>query len=260
MEWYERFGLSKNPFTTDPFESEYTLVNYSQLVEDLLYFTAAGHMVLLEGSEGAGKTMMLQQIISRFRGEGRVAYIDGAHLRGEPDIEQILNKKGRGFLGNMMKKKPKGMILLLDDVVHISSKNFEKIKYYFDQDYIRSVIFTIHDSDQLDMPPSIIDRVQGRHIVIPPMNNFDALRIVRERFSDHFFLSDHVILKLFELSNRNIKQLLKNCDRVCEFVVQEGKGEVLPKYLRIALSVHGIETEENPISSQKVRTEVEVEE
>jgi len=223
--------------TIDPLESDYTLVNYSQLVEDLLYYTASGSIVMLEGEEGSGKTMMLRQIINRFKGHGKVVYVDGSEIRGRLDVEKVLNKKGAGFIGTVMKKKPKGMILLLDNVTDISERNFEKIKYYFDQDYIKSVILTVADSSKLILPPSITDRIAKRHIEIPKMNNFDSLRIIRERFSDHFFLPDNVILGLFKVSNGNIKTLLENCDKVCKFVVKQGRGEVLPKYISLALGL-----------------------
>ncbi len=42
MKWFERFGLENNPFEVDPFISEYTLVNYSKLIDDILYYTASG--------------------------------------------------------------------------------------------------------------------------------------------------------------------------------------------------------------------------
>jgi hypothetical protein len=87
------------------------------------------------------------------------------------------------------------------------------------------------------MPESIRDRIAGRSIQIPALINFDALRIIRERFSDHFFLSDAVIMELFRISQGNIKRLLENCDTVCEFVVQQGRGEVLPKYINLALNM-----------------------
>jgi chromosomal replication initiation ATPase DnaA len=245
MKWYKRFGLEENPFTTDPFKSDYTLVNYSQIVEDLLYYTASGSIVLLEGESGSGKTMMLRQIISRFEGYGKVVYVEGDKLKQDLDVEAVLNKKGHGLIGNMMKKKPNGMILLLDNVSQISARNFEKIKYYFDQDYIRSVIFTIHDNSDIDLPPSMVDRIARRHIVIPPLINFDALRIVRDRFSDHFFLSDEVILKLFKISEGNVRKLLNNCDKVCNFVVKQGRGEVLSKYVNIALATKKKKVQKN---------------
>lgn len=236
MTWYQRFGLEHNPFSTDPFNAGYTLVNYSQLVDDLLYYTASGSMILLQGTSGSGKTMMLRQVIDRHKGYGKVAYIDGKSITKQIDVETILNRKGRGMIDTMLfKRKPSGMILLLDDIETISAKQFEKIKYYFDQDYIRTVIFTIHTTQQLDMPLSIRDRISGRNITIPPIISFDALRIIRDRFSDHFFLPDEIILEIFNMTQGNIKQMLQACDAVCSYVVEQGRGEVLPKYLKIAV-------------------------
>jgi hypothetical protein len=68
-------------------------------------------------------------------------------------------------------------------------------------------------------------------LVLPPINAFEALRIIRERFSDHFFLADEIILRIFKLSHGNLKLALQNCSDICQFVVKEGRGEVQPKYL-----------------------------
>lgn len=235
--WFTKFGLTENPFTTDPFQSDYTMVNYSSLVEELIYNVRAGHMFLLVGKEGAGKTTMLLQVINTFGGKGRVLYVDGSTYKNDLDIEQVLKEKGTSFLRKVRGKKPKSLIVLLDNAEHINGINMQKLKYYFDQDYIHSVVFSTANMDDLSLPASIMDRIGNNVREIPPMINYDALRIVRDRFADHFFLPDDIILKLFEMSDKNVKTLLQNCEKVCSFVVKEGKGEVLSKYLRMALHV-----------------------
>ncbi|MFT4310840.1 MAG: AAA family ATPase [Candidatus Woesearchaeota archaeon] len=255
MTWYERFGLQKNPFTTNPFDADYTLVNNTKIIDDVIYYTIAGHMIVLEGPSGSGKTMMLRQIIKKFEGQGKVVYVDGSKLKKDLDIEELLDQKGRGFFGSITKTKPKNMIVLLDNVTTLSARNFEKIKYYFDQNYIRSVMFTFDHSETVHVPQSVWDRVAKRHIVIPALINFDALRIVRERFSDHFFLPDAIILELFELANHNVKKMLDYCDQVCAFVVEQGKGEVLPKYIKHAIKAEKQQTK-NRVSGEKMKAEV----
>lgn len=231
MPWYERFSYESNPFELDPFKSDFTLINHIKLMDDLLYLVASGNIIVLEGDDGSGKTMFLKQIIERLGGKKKICYVDGRRLKKELDIEQLLNNAQTSLLSSVVNKKPKELILLLDNVDTLSARNCEKIKYYFDQNFIKSVVFTATNYSALDISDSLRNRILNNVVVMPPMNSFEALRIVRERFSDHFFLSDEVILRLFKLSKENIKLTLQNCDAICQFVVKEGRGEVLPKYL-----------------------------
>ncbi len=236
MAWYERFGYEQNPFELDPFKSEYALINHIHVVEDLLYLIKSGSIVVLEGQAGSGKTMFLRHITKVLGGKKKVAYVDGHRLKKDLDIEQVLNTQDRSFVTRIFSDKPQDMIILLDNVESLSASNCEKIKYYFDQNYIKSVVFTTTNVDLLKVSQSLKNRILDQVLKIPHMNQFEALRIIRERFSDHFFLSDDVIIRLFKLSDENIKLTLQHCSEVCQFVVKEGRGEVLPKYIALALS------------------------
>ncbi|MFT4311942.1 MAG: AAA family ATPase [Candidatus Woesearchaeota archaeon] len=228
--WYKRFGYQQNPFELDPFKTEYTVVNHNEIIDNVLYLVESGNIIVIEGGSGSGKTTFLRRIVDNFRGEGKVIYIDGNIIGKEPDIERILDRRGKRLL-NIFDDKPKGLIILLDNVEALSKKNCEKIKYYFDQNHIKSVVFTTQNYQQLDISKSLKDRIVHNIISVPKLNKYEALRIIRERFSDHFFLSDEVIIRLFNQSKHNIKKTLQMCNDLCSFVVQEGRGEALPKYI-----------------------------
>lgn len=228
MVWYERFGYERNPFELSPFKSEYTLINHIHLMNDLQHLLKSGRMFVLFGSSGSGKTMFLKQIVEKYPTS---KYIDASKVKKETNIENLI--KGKSKLFGLIKSKPKKGLLLIDNAENLSERNLERIKYYFDQDHLQSVVFATVDPQLIKMSQSVRDRIMDQIITIPPMNQFEAVRIVRERFNDHFFLSDEVILKIFKLANNNMKQTLLYCNEVCSFVVKEGRGEVLPKYLSI---------------------------
>ncbi|MFT7615743.1 MAG: Cdc6-like AAA superfamily ATPase [Candidatus Woesearchaeota archaeon] len=231
MQWYKRFGYEKNPFELNPLKAPYTVIHNKELIADLLYLVRVGSMVVVEGAQGSGKTTLLTRVINLFKGEGKAVYIDGNKIPDELDIEDVLNKKGRGIIRGLFNDKPKGMILLLDNVHSISSRNCEKIKYYFDQNYIRSVVFTTETYSKLKLDRSIHDRIMGQVIQIAPYSKFDVLRVVRDRFLDDDFLGDDMILSIARISDHNVKDALANTSKLCEHVTKEGRGEVLPKYL-----------------------------
>jgi predicted AAA+ superfamily ATPase len=233
-EWYERFSLDENPFELDPFKCSYTFVNHKNLIETILYLVKSGNICVLEGEEGSGKTMFLKQITDFFKGEGKVAYID-ANIIKDVDIEEVILKRNKKSLLNIFASKPKDMILLLDNVEHLSNKNCEKIKYYFDQGHIKSVILATSDYKRLDISDSLRNRILHQIYAIPQLNKYDALRIVRDRFPDTLFLADQTVIELFNRSQKNIKRTITYCEKLCRYTVKLGKGEALLKYIPLAI-------------------------
>lgn len=230
--WFHKFGYEQNPFELDPFQTSYTYVNHRNVLETLLYLVQSGSMFVIQGDNGTGKTMLLRQIIDNFRGKNKIVYLDGSVIGDDVDIESVINKRNASFL---FASKPKEMILLLDNVDKLSKRNCEKIKYYFDQNYLLSVVFTTLKYSKTKIDESIKDRIMSQVIDVPVINKYDALRIVRNRFSDHFFLGDDAIMKIFLKSKKNIKKTLLNCEKVCAHVSNEGRGEVLQKYINQVL-------------------------
>ena len=164
--WFESLGYSYNPFILNPldFEDE-LLIGMEEEAKELLYRVKAGSMVFIEGKEGSGKTVLLKHVIDNFKGEGKVVYLDANKVNKTEDIEKILFKKG----------KKKGMILLLDNVSSLSKHNSEKIKYLFDEDFIKSVVFTGESFGSAVLSESIKQRIGSRIIKVPEMEEDDAV-------------------------------------------------------------------------------------
>ena len=124
MEWYEELDFDENPL-----KKETKFVGNEDALKESYYSIISGNILILEGEEGSGKSKILREIIRQFGGYGRIAYISCKNISTELNIEEILVKKN-GILGMLFKHYPKNMILLLDDVEHLSSKNMERIKYF----------------------------------------------------------------------------------------------------------------------------------
>jgi hypothetical protein len=228
MNWYKRFGYDTNPFELNPFFTKYTLINHESVVKNIMVELFSGNLVVLKGIAGSGRTALLAQLLSRI-GKKKALYIDCATLDAHVDIEQFLSNS-RGVFARIFSGRPKQLMVLFDNAQHLSRKNTEKIKYFFDQNYIKGAVFAITNPSSLSFSPSFWDRV-SQTIAIPPVNEFEALRIVRDRFSDQLFLSDAAILKIFSLCDQNIKKTLIASHAICAAVSKEGRGEVLAKHL-----------------------------
>jgi hypothetical protein len=204
MEWYEELDFDENPFTAD---SKY--VGNEDLLEETFYSIISGSIVVVESEPGMGKTRLMKEIVKKFGGKGKLVYINGRNMDKELNVESIIKKK-KGWL----RKNPKNMVLLLDDVEHISEKNMERIKYFFDQNYIRAVILATNKPKELKLSASLKQRV-WKNMKINPLSDYEAVQVVREKIGDEM-LSDRIIKAVYKESEKNMKKFMENCETMCK--------------------------------------------
>ena len=104
------------------------------------------------------------------------------------------------------------MALLLDEVQELSKENMERIKFFFDHDHIKSVVFAGTDYNNADFSPSIKERIGNDVIKIPILSFDDAVKLIRNRIGNWSLLSNEIIEELYTLSNYNPRRLLHSCD------------------------------------------------
>lgn len=209
MEWYKELGFEENPFELNPLNIEKDLVGRKKEAEEILYRIESKSMVLIEGKKGYGKTTLLKYAIENFKGEGKVIYVDTKKITDEFDINQLLyNKK-------------KGMILLLDNIKKLSKANNEKIKHAFDEDRIRSVIFTANKKEEVSFPESIWSRIGRNIITLKPLPKKDFVQVVDDRITPLSILPKELLEDIYKSSD-NTKVLLNQCYLLCEYVVDQG--------------------------------------
>lgn len=207
MEWYEELEFDNNPFN-----SEIKLVGFDDVVSEINYAVFSGSMMFIEGDKGSGKTKLLKEAIRRFGGHGKVIYVNGKDLHAELNVERLL-KDRYGVLGRLFNAKPRGMILLLDDVEHISRRNCERIKYYFDQNYLRSIIFSSKSYSESGLNDSMRQRM-WKVIRLRELTNYEAVQLVRSKLGKDI-LNDRAIKEIYRISGKNPKLFLDNCEKVC---------------------------------------------
>lgn len=212
MEWYEELDFDENPLTI-----ETKGVGNEDVLKEAFYSIIAGSILIIEGEHGTGKTKVLKEVIKKFGGEGRVAYINCKEMQRELNVEEVITKKN-GALGFLFKKYPKNMVLLLDDVEFLSVKNVERIKYFYDSNHLKSVIITTKNYENLKFNDSFKQRI--RHLVkMKSISEFEALQVIRDKLGDNI-LSDRVIKETYKLSGKNMKKFLENCEIICKMYVQ----------------------------------------
>ncbi|MBI3033871.1 orc1/cdc6 family replication initiation protein [Candidatus Woesearchaeota archaeon] len=225
MSWYEEFDYTEDPFT----ESE-KLFGLEKVMEELVYRVESGSMVFVEGRPGLGKSAVIKAIISHFAGRGKVIYFDCGQIEKRMNIENLMTGK-YGLFGRLFGKKPKNMILLLDNSNFLTKKNCERIKHYFDNNFIKSVVFTGLSYSRAHFSKSLRDRIGGRIIRLKELTPEQAVELVRERASAIEMLTEDIIRKIYAHSGKNIKKFLSNLSEVCEKAVHDGDGKISDRHL-----------------------------
>ncbi|MCG2718842.1 MAG: ATP-binding protein, partial [Nanoarchaeota archaeon] len=188
MEWYEELDYEENPFRDN---EDTELIGYENVLDEVMYRLESGNMICVEGKTGAGKTAVLKAITNKFKGTGRLIYLNAQGMGNGLNIEKVFNKKA-GLFKRMFGKKPKDIILLLDEVQNLSQKNCERLKYYFDNNYIKSVVFTSSDFKKSSFTPSLRERI-SKTIELRNISEDEAIDIIQSRLGSDEIMPETVI-------------------------------------------------------------------
>ncbi|MDD5331435.1 MAG: ATP-binding protein [Candidatus Nanoarchaeia archaeon] len=218
--WYEDLDFDFNPFEDNP---EIRMIGYDEVIDEAIYGVHAGNIIFIEGKEGSGKTAILRRVIDRFKGKGKVVYIKCSEIK-DLNVEEVLTHK-YGFIKRLFSKTPKDMILLFDDIEELSRKNTERIKYFYDQNYIRSIIFTGVNYKRLNFSDSLKDRI-SKILTVPELDEDDAVEIVEERLNGKDLISEAIIKNAFKKSDKNVKNFLKTCEDLVKFSLEQKSEKV----------------------------------
>lgn len=235
--WFRKIGFYSNPFSIKPAPFDFKIFGQDELLDEIIYKIPAGTMTFVEGALGTGKSTILKNLIHRFRGKNQVIYFSCNRIDSELNIEQLLIGK-YGVMGRLFKVHPKNMIVLLDEAQELSSENTERIKYFFDQGNIKSVVFTGTNYELTKFHESIRERIGEDGVLrIKLLNEDDAVSFIRNRIGDINILTDETIKKFFNQVGRNPRRLLQRCDKACKYVVENGETEFKSEHFKVLFGV-----------------------
>ena len=227
--WYKRAKFKHNPFELDSFKISDEIIGLENDVRELIYRIFSGSVIVIEGASGFGKTRLLKEVVTTFGGRGRIAYVDMRKLSKRLNIYDVLHS-------GLFRKKPKNMILLLDNAEEISHVNSERIKHYFDSNNLQSVVITTTDYNELKIPDSIRDRI-GRNIIrLKEMSRNNAQKLIKNRLKNNkSFISEQLINHIIKTKN-NPKHILIKCEHAYNYIIDEGLMEITQSKLDEILS------------------------
>lgn len=228
--WYRKLGYHYNPFNIKPAYFTDELVGYDKVLNHLLYNILSGNMAFFEGPFGSGKTSILQYIKRRFKSETRIGYINCIQLDENTNIMKLL-PSGPWYYKLIFGKKPKNITMLLDEAQALEPTNMERIKYLYDNDHVKSVVFAGTDFNAVQFSQGIKERIGNNVVKSPLLSPDDAVKLIRKRIGSDKLLSDEIIMEMFFLSSSNPRKLLQMCEDASIKAVIEGKTSVTKEYI-----------------------------
>lgn len=230
--WWRKLGFYTNPFTIKPAIFDTKVFGQDTILEDLTYKIPSGTISFIEGPLGTGKTTILKHLISKFRGKGKVIFFSCNRLDTDLNIEELL--RGRyGFWGKLFGLMPKDMIVLLDEAQQLTPVNTERIKYFFDQSNIKSVIFTGLNYEKTELHDSIKERIgEDGLFKIHDLSEDEAISLIRNRIGNSKIVSDDIIKKLWKDSGKNPRRLLQKLDKVYRYALENMESEIKEAQLK----------------------------
>ncbi len=244
--WFRKYGFFNSPFSIKPGQFDNKIFGQDKLLESLFYQLPAGTMNFIEGPLGTGKTSVLHHLITKYRGQKRVIFFSCNRIDQDLNIEELL--RGRyGFWGRLFGMMPKDMIVLLDEVQDLTPVNTERIKYFFDQGNIKSVVFTATNYREVNLHQSIKERIGTNLFKVRELSEEEAVDLVRNRVGELELISDELIKKVFILSDCNPRRMLQNLDRLCKEAAEKHEKEIKIEDVRKL----GLEAPKLPISPSR---------
>ncbi len=132
-------------------------------IRKLVYHTAAGSIILLEGN-GELKKTILKDAIRKIRKSWRVIYV-GKKQEDKWEIEELLLGSNGFFKGIIFGVMPKERVLVINTPEAISSKNLDRIRYFYDENNLKAVIIATEDASIINKFPDALKNRIGNRII-----------------------------------------------------------------------------------------------
>ncbi len=219
---YKELGLGVYAFSADAHKTVDNLVTNLNEVKDLLYWVESESVVLIKGPEKSGKTRLALEIIDNFKGEGKVIYIDLNTYNKEVDVGHLL-VGNQSLFRRFFDKLPEDMILIVDNAHDLNNDFYRRLQYFFDQGYLKSVVFIQKSEVDLNLPDSINSRIGNKIIDLKLLDRNVCLEIAGIRFDG--FLNNNNLEKIWGKSN-DLVSFFENCQKIADSYLDEGRKSV----------------------------------
>ncbi|MBL7170073.1 MAG: AAA family ATPase [Candidatus Aenigmarchaeota archaeon] len=232
--WYNQLGFYNNPLNIKPAAYHDEILGSNGVIDEVLDKVRSGSILFIDGDYGTGKTTILRKIINEFGGKKKVVYYSCNRSENGLDVERLI-KGGRGFFGELFGVEPKNMVLLLDEVQDLNKEDCEALHVSFDNKSFKSIVLVSKDFRKVNFGNGLKGLIGKNIIKMKKFNGEEAVDFIRKRIGNLKILSDEIIKSLNKKADGNPRKLLKDCEEVCKYAVEnfedEVNGEIVKKVL-----------------------------
>lgn len=217
---YKKYGWSENPFSVKP--SADGLIGLDEKRNKLLNFVHSGTICFLTGPAGVGKSSMLKWVQQNIEGHTPI-YIDAEQLEGIFDLPEYLRQSRTLWETVLGYEYPKSVVILLDESHATEDKFKQTLKFYWDHDYIKSIVIT-------QIPPlknfssSVRNRIGNRIIRLDKLGMENIHKMIGSRTEGNSPLTKEALELIAKKSEYIPRKILENCEIVC--IEMDGKEKI----------------------------------
>lgn len=209
-QWFQKLNFKQYPLDS---RSNPDLVGVEDIEEKLLSYISQGNMCLLCGLTGTGKTSMIQRIMQRPELKGfETLYISADGVKKNKDIVDLVKEK-MSILDKILFRKPKNLVIFLDECQLATRQLTESIKSKWNETYgsgdkvIHSVVVCQIDSRlQSNFSGSFMDRLGKRVLRMKKLKQPELKEILRRR------LDNGKVNHIEKFNQDALDFLVRNCD------------------------------------------------
>ncbi len=227
--WYNQLGFYNNPFSIKPAPYHSEMFGNTQL-DITLDKVRSGSVVFVDGDYGTGKTTLLKRLIMEFGGKKRLVYYSCNRKNDALNIDRLLNG-GRGFFARLFGMKMNDPIMLFDEAQELDDADSDIICDAYNNSKIKSIVFVGKDYSTVRFTNGLKGLIGNNIIRLGALSDDDAVKLVRKRVGSIKLLSDDIIKKCNSLSGGIPRKLLKNCEAVCRYVVENCEDTVTEEHV-----------------------------
>ncbi len=236
--WFKRYGMKANPFVIEFRPNAF--VGFDDVVKRVVEAIESNDIILVSGPFGSGKTALLLWLRGFLEyADYKPIYLDGADFYLTSDVRELYEEinsyiKGSFWenLKNVLTKKKKKVVFLIDEADSIPKNLGEIIKADKDRGFIYSVVFASTKDNLSNISPSLTHRIVEK-IFLRPMSFEEALEMVEKRIESVGGKNPFhpgALKYICRISKWLPRDILKNCERVMkELAYRKRKLDVITK-------------------------------
>lgn len=244
--WYHNFGFMQNPFSIKPGIFQDELVGSEKTIEEVKDVIGKGSICFITGTYGYGKTTLFKNVIDEYSGKKQVIYYSCNRKERTLNFDKLLI--GRSWYNRLFVIKPKGMVLLLDEVQSLNKKEQAKLIEYYEEGYFRSIVIAAIDENNVRISKDLKELIADKVFRLTGISADEAVTMIRMRIGSLDFLNDEMIKEIYSM-NPNPRACLENCEDVCRYAFERGSAKVEAEHLKIVKNISMEEAEENLAST-----------